>query len=411
MARIKVTVLFALGLVFTLIGIIAWEGSTAKAQQVQFDRYILPGDKVFPEGIAYQAATGDFFVSSTTDGTILRGNLGREQAEVYIPGGTDVLTGSRGMKVDNAGRLYICAGPQGMLFVYNTADKKLLAKLASGQPNSFLNDVSIAPDGSAYVTDSNVPAIYRASANAQGEFTMERWLDVSPTIVYTQGFNLGGIDVSDDGRYIIAAQGNTGKLFRVEVASKTVSEINLGGDLVQGADGIWLEGNTLYVMRNSAKLLVTISMSADMGTGTVVSSTTHPSFAFPTTFAKVGDRLLVVNSQFDKRNSAPELPFTVSSVPAPQVAQPGTPTPTTTVAASPTAISPTSVPTVPPTPEIAPPLPPASTAEPQATTVPVPGMPTTGSNSTWIVSLFTILIALVLTLSGAVILNRSSRRG
>jgi Cu-Zn family superoxide dismutase len=403
----------------SLVGIIAWGGSAVQAQQVQFERYILPGNNVFPEGIAYQAATGDFFVSSTSDGTILRGNIAREQAEIYIPGGTDVLTGSRGMKVDNAGRLYICAGPQGMLFVYNTADKRLLAKLASGQPNSFLNDVSIAPDGSAYVTDSNVPAIYRASANAQGEFTMERWLDVSPTIVYTQGFNLGGIDVSDDGRYIIAAQGNTGKLFRVEVASKTVSEINLGGTLVQGADGIWLEGNTLYVMRNSARLLVTISMSADMGTGTVVSSTTHPSFGFPTTFAKVGDRLLVVNSQFDKRNSAPELPFTVSSVPAPQVAQPGTPAPTTTTGASPTtvaaspttAVSPTTVPTIPPTPEIAPPLPPAITAEPQATTVPVPGMPTTGSNSAWVISLVTILIALLLTLSGGVILSRNSRRG
>lgn len=34
------------------------------------DSYILPGNAVFPEGIAYQPRTGDFFVSSTTDGTM-----------------------------------------------------------------------------------------------------------------------------------------------------------------------------------------------------------------------------------------------------------------------------------------------------------------------------------------------------
>ena len=37
----------------------------------------------------------------------------------------------------------------------------------------------------------------------------------------------------------------------------------------------------------------------------------------PTTAAQVGDRLLVVNSQIDRQDSGPELPFTVSEIPAP----------------------------------------------------------------------------------------------
>ena len=52
--------------------------------------------------------------------------------------------------------------------------------------------------------------------------------------------------------------------------------------------------------------------------GTVASSETNPAFAYPTTLDKAGDRLLVVNSQFDKRSSGqPVLPFTVASVPIP----------------------------------------------------------------------------------------------
>jgi hypothetical protein len=41
------------------------------------ERYVLPGEQVFPEGVAYQSDTGDFYVGSTTDGTVFRGNVER----------------------------------------------------------------------------------------------------------------------------------------------------------------------------------------------------------------------------------------------------------------------------------------------------------------------------------------------
>jgi Cu-Zn family superoxide dismutase len=46
----------------------------------------------------------------------------------------------------------------------------------------------------------------------------------------------------------------------------------------------------------------------------VVSETTDSSFAFPTTIAYARNRLLVVNSQFNRREEGPVLPFTVSSI-------------------------------------------------------------------------------------------------
>jgi Cu-Zn family superoxide dismutase len=46
-------------------------------------------------------------------------------------------------------------------------------------------------------------------------------------------------------------------------------------------------------------------------------SFTDKTFMFPTTAALAKGRLLVVNSQFDKRGGTPDLPFTVSSVKRP----------------------------------------------------------------------------------------------
>ena len=144
MTRIKLKVLLALG--FALGALAIGTSAAVLAQQCNSTAYILPGDQVFPEGIAYQASTGDFFVSSTLDGTILRGNVGQE-AEVFIPGGTDVLTGSRGMKV-RRGRLYICAGPQGQMFVYDTASKQLLGG-GLGTAQQLPERCEHRPDGSA----------------------------------------------------------------------------------------------------------------------------------------------------------------------------------------------------------------------------------------------------------------------
>ena len=81
---------------------------------------------------------------------------------------------------------------------------------------------------------------------------------------------------------IIVAQANVGKLYRVEVATKAISEVQLdSSQSLTGTDGIWLDGTTLYAMRNSVRLLVTINMADDLGSGTVASSTTDPSFAVP----------------------------------------------------------------------------------------------------------------------------------
>ncbi len=312
-----------LGLLLAALLLVVGAGVAAAADE----RYILPGDNVFPEGIAARASTGDFFVGSTTSGAVFRGNVESPMLEEFLPGGSDGRTDVRGMKVDGRGRLYLAGGPTGRIFVYDIASERLLAQFATGLTPTFVNDAAIAPNGDAYFTDSNSPAIYRVAADVTAPNAFERWIDLTGSpIQYGQGFNLNGIAAGADGRYLVTVQSNTGKLFRIEIATKRVTEIDLGGATLMGGDGMLLDGQTLYVMRNAAKTLVTLRLAPDFASATVAETTSDPEFDFPTTFARVGDRFLVVNSQLDKRgrNEPPALPFVILSIPVPGAA-PGLP--------------------------------------------------------------------------------------
>jgi hypothetical protein len=114
-------------------------------------------------------------------------------------------------------------------------------------------------------------------------------------------------------------QSNTGNLYRIDTESREVTQIDLGGEALTGGDGILLDDQTLYVMRGADSVIGPVELSEDFASGEVGEAFSDPSFARPMTIAKFGDRLLVVNSQFDQRESgeSPELPFTVSAIEVP----------------------------------------------------------------------------------------------
>jgi sugar lactone lactonase YvrE len=285
------------------------------------ERYVLPGEQVFPEGVAYQSDTGDFYVGSTTDGTVFQGNVegSPKEAEVFLEPGSDGRTTAIGMEVDEEGWLFIAGGDTGRIFVYDTDSADLVRCLDTPDAEAtFLNDVAVTPDGDAYFTDSMRPVLFRVSSTGDGGGEVEPWLNFEGTPAeYEEGFNFNGIDATEDGRYLVAVQSNTGELFRIDTESKDVVEINLGGEILTNGDGLLLDGRTVYVVRNEEGLIVPVKLSGEYIRGKVGEPFTDPSFAFPTTIAKTDGRLLVVNSQFDKQEGEPELPFTVSSIEVP----------------------------------------------------------------------------------------------
>ena len=214
----------------------------------------------------------------------------------------------------------MAGGFTGTARVYNAASGALLGTFTSG-PGGFMNDVVVAKNGDAFVTDSFRPILWRIPAASVGSSgALEPWLSYAGTpIEYTpvpDDFEVNGIVASDNGRYLVVVQTNTGKLFRIEIATKEVVEIDVGGASVNG-DGLQLLGRKLYAVADGG--IVEVLLSGDLSRGEVVSRTTDPSFSSPTTNAIARGRMLVVNSQFDRlfSNQPPVLPFTVSSIPLP----------------------------------------------------------------------------------------------
>jgi len=283
-------------------------------------RYVLPGSSVFPEGIAYDERTRFVFVSSTTDGTIYRGDVSDETLQPWLPGGSDGRTTATGLEVDKDGHLFVAGGGTGSVWIYDEVTGALIAKLSGGSSPTFINDIAVDRNGVAYITDSMSPVIYRIVPNGSGGYTIERWLELAGTpIVYGPGFNLNGIVVSENDKYLYTVQTNTGKIFRIEIATRTIVQVDVGGTTFPNADGLWLRGTTLYVLQNQQAIISEVRVQPNDASGTLVSRTTDPSFMVPTSLVGARGKFLVVNSQFNRRGPglSPVLPFTVSVIPIP----------------------------------------------------------------------------------------------
>jgi Cu-Zn family superoxide dismutase len=322
------------------------------------DSYSLPPNPLdpetialFPEGIAADNKSGDFYVSSVADGSIYSGNVSSSNAKLFLRGGPaqeDGRTSATGLKLD-AGRLFVAGAGTGKVFIYNASSGNLIRSFEAqgcepppppSPPPCFLNDLAINPQtGDAYITDSFRPILWRVPAeeikNSSTTGELEPWLDLTGTpIEYTPGqFNLNGIVATPDGRYLLTVQSNTGNLYRIDTQTKPpqVSLVEgLGKEALLNGDGLVLKGDTLYVVRNQG-LITKVSLDSLDGespSGHVEGNTLVPiPEDFPTTAALARGRLLVVNSQFAEGGIAPvlvppedpepEIPFTVSAIPAP----------------------------------------------------------------------------------------------
>ena len=272
------------------------------------------------EGIGVDPAERTFYVSEVTGGEIHRGVVRSGRTEEWKPEGADGRTTARGITTDEQGRVYIAGGPNGLntdrpdLWVYD-ADGTLLAALQVDVADAFLNDVTIGPDGAAYFTNSNAPQIFRV-AQEHGQWQVSTWPDATGTIPRAEGFNLGGIVVSPDGRALLVAQGNAGILWRFDLRTGQVLPIDTGNAELTNADGLILHGNRLTVVRNFARVLSTLRLDRGGRSGELVDEMpTDPTRVF-TTGKEAGGRLLLVDSKFDEQVAAP--PYEVVALPLPR---------------------------------------------------------------------------------------------
>jgi sugar lactone lactonase YvrE len=277
----------------------------ARAAGDSFPEVILLPDGWGPEGIEVGRGT-DFYAgarhTSPFAGAIYKGDLRTGAGDILVqpqPGRFAL-----GLKLDQrSGNLFVAGGPGGAGFVYDGTTGADIASFQVAADPTFVNDVIVTRAG-AYFTDSRQPVLYVVPLGPGGALPdsppLFSVLPLSGDFTMAQGFNVNGIAATPNGEWLIIVQSNTGLLYRVDPQEGVATVIDLGGALVTSGDGIVLHGRRLYVCRNALNQIAIIDLDPSLSSGNYVGDIVSPQFRIPTTIARFGSNLYVVNARFDQ---------------------------------------------------------------------------------------------------------------
>jgi sugar lactone lactonase YvrE len=254
---------------------------------------VLPGASS-AEGIA--AGRGDtFYAGDLVRGDIFRGDIRRGTAELFInaPDGRMAM----GMAADVAhDLLFVAGGRTGQAYIYDTRSGATVASYQFGDsPTSLVNDVALTSDG-AWFTDSFQARLYFVPVSQSGgpEATFRTLAVSGPAAHITAGrVNLNGIQATPNGETLVVAHSVNARLHTVDPttgASATIAELSL-----PNVDGIVLEAGRLWAVQNLSNQVSQIRLNPDLTAGAVEDVITSHLFRVPTTAARIGRRLAVIN--------------------------------------------------------------------------------------------------------------------
>jgi sugar lactone lactonase YvrE len=256
----------------------------------------LPG-ATSTEGIA-SGIGSTFYAGDLFQGDIFRGDLRKGSASLFIdaPAGRMAL----GLRVDIPhDLLFVAGGFTGQGYVYNARTGADVAQFQFAAPDTgpIINDVIVA-NGAAWFTDSAHPLLYRVPINADGSVGPATAFPVTgPAADITGMFNLNGIAASPNGRTLIVAHSADGTIYTVN--ETTGASAPVAGAVLPNVDGILFEAGRLWAVQNADNQVTELKLSEDLSSAQVVQVITNPAFEFPTTVARHGHRLAVVNAKFD----------------------------------------------------------------------------------------------------------------
>jgi len=213
----------------------------------------------YPEGIEWDATNNRFLVTS-----LRKGEVGAVKDDgSYTTFGSDPrMICSVGIEIDAArDRVLVCNSDGGAgeksskettgkvaalaVFQLSTGNLTNYIDLAEGKDGGrFCNDIAIDKDGTAYITDSFSPVIYKVDTDYNASELINDPAFTGPA------FNLNGIVVKDD--YLLVAKMNSGQLFKVPLSDpKSFSEVKVPQNL-EGTDGLlWAADGSLIVIGNN----------------------------------------------------------------------------------------------------------------------------------------------------------------
>ncbi|MET8827415.1 superoxide dismutase [Streptomyces sp. NPDC004610] len=283
--------------------------STATPSPTQPTEIPLP-DGFLPEGITI--GTGPYaYFGSRADGAVYRADLRTGRGTLVHAGEPGTVT--NGLKIDGDGLLYLSSGSTGgAARVVDSRTGELIAHYRLTDPTGhFINDAALLGDR-AWFTDS-YGAVLHSVPRGRRTGTVRALPLGGDWVQPATGIGANGLVGTADGRALIVVNG--GRLYRVPLDTGTAVEIALSGtpSLTYG-DGLLRIGRTLYVVQNRLNQVSVLDLDAGARTAVLRRTITDPRFDVPTTAARHGDRLYVVNARFDTPPT-PETTYRAIGVP------------------------------------------------------------------------------------------------
>ena len=254
-----------------------------------------------PEGVVVGRGS-NVYVGSLANGALWHGDLRTGEGEVLFPGGTGQVT--VGLEYDQHDRIWAAGGPTGVGKVFDAKTGSLLETYTFVAPGTgFINDVVVTADA-AYFTNTMGGQLFAVPLGPGGQLPDSG--TIAPLAIGAASPN--GIETTPDNKALIVV--SAGDLYRVDAATGTTTEIDLGGENVVNGDGLVRNGTTLYVVQNRANLIAVVKLNPAGTAGTVERRLTDPDLDVPATADLFGSAIYAVNARF----TTPPTPSTTYTI-------------------------------------------------------------------------------------------------
>ncbi|HMI83931.1 MAG TPA: hypothetical protein VK550_07540 [Polyangiaceae bacterium] len=211
------------------------------------EAFTLEETDLTPEGIAWSAKTERFYLGSSKRKIVAVDDRGH--AEVFVPPAHEGLGVVLGVRVDDVrGELWAASArlngqPEdalvGLLRV-RLSDGEVLARYPTDAVDDLVNDVAVAPNGTAYATITTAGRLLRVDPNSGR---------VDKVLAPGAIPDANGIAVARDGRALFVASWHD--VYRVELPSLTVRALSKPKNVASGCfDGLYALGNDLVGIQN-----------------------------------------------------------------------------------------------------------------------------------------------------------------
>jgi hypothetical protein len=271
--------------------------------------FTIPNKDLITEGIAYEAASKRFFVSSIHRRKIVAIDAAGKVSD--FSAGADGLWSVSGMRVDEARKILwvtTTAFPQmegfqkaddgrSGVFKYDLRSGRLLKKylLSNDAGKHALGDLIIAKNGDVFASDSVAPNIYR----------IETKRDELEVFLTSDNFaSLQGLAFSADEKILFAADYSKG-VFRIGMNDRKVLQLGVDANTNPiGIDGLYFHRGNLVAIQNGFRPHRVVKFLLNKDASAILKSETlemnHADFNEPTLGVKVGnDFYYIANSQYE----------------------------------------------------------------------------------------------------------------